>query len=106
MPLLVDLFAFAAVIVAVVRIIRTGADRWAHGGWSKAGWLFLALWWSWSTRFGVVPVGAMLAIWQTRRLHRQPRPWKDDGLGVPFVEGIAVPFERPVKEAADAGEES
>jgi hypothetical protein len=106
MPQLIDLLAFAAVFVAIVRIIRTDTDRWAHGTWSKVGWIALTFWLAWSTRFGVLPFGALAAIWQTHRLHRQPRRWNSDGLDVPFAGGIPVPFERRAQEATGAEEES
>jgi hypothetical protein len=101
MPVLIDLLAFAAVLVAVVRIVGTDTDRWAHGTWSKAGWIAVTFWAAWSTRHGVVPFGAVAAIWQTHRLHRQPRQSNQDGADVPFADGVAVPFERPATSPAD-----
>lgn len=106
MRLLIDLLAFAAVFVAIVRVIRTDTDRWAHGTWSKVGWIALTFWLAWSTRFGILPFGALAAIWQTHRLHRPPKRWNQDGLDVPFAQGIPVPFERPTQSTADAEEES
>ena len=105
MPLLIDLLAFAAVFVAIVRIIRTDSERWAHGTWSKVGWITVTFWLAWSTPIGVLPFGAVAAIWQTHRLHRQPRRWNQDSLDVPFAGGIPVPFERP-SASAEAEEES
>jgi hypothetical protein len=109
MILVVDLLALAAVVVAIKRVAATDTSRWAHGGWSKAWWIVLALWMAWSTRFGVLPIGALAAIWRTHGLHRQPQRWNQDGLDVSFAEGIPVPFERRSPESAgaeDAEEES
>lgn len=106
MPLLIDLLAFAAVVVAIVRVIRTDTERWAHGTWSKVGWIAAIFWLAWTTRFGVLPFGAWAAIWQTHRLHRLPRRRNGDSLDVPFADGIPVPFERPAPSAGETGEES
>ena len=106
MILLTDLFALATVLVAVIRIAGSDTDRWAHGGRSKAAWILLALWWSWPTHLGVLPLGALAAIWYTRHLQSKPRRWNDDGLDVPFAEGIPVPFERRSQETVDSKEES
>ncbi len=106
MPLLIDLLAFVAVVVAIVRILRTDTDRWAHGAWSALAWIVVTLWVAWSTRFGVLPFGALAAIWRTHHLHRQPQAWNHDGLDVPFANGIPVPFERPTTAPARTEEES
>ena len=106
MPLFIDVLALAAVLVAVIRIATTDTALWAHGVWSKAGWTLLVLWLAWSTPFGILPLGAWAAIWKTHRLHRSRSRWNQDGLDVPFAQGIPVPFERPIPETADTEEES
>jgi hypothetical protein len=106
MPLFIDLLALAAMFVAIVRIIRTDTDRWAHGTWSKVGWIALTFWLAWSTRFGYLPFGALAAIWQTHRLHMKPRRWNHDSLDVPFADGIPVRFERPSASSGHTEDES
>ena len=106
MSLLVDLVAIGLVLVAIYRISVSDTDKWAHGARSKTGWILLTLWLAWPTRFGVLPVGAMWAIWKTHRLYRRPHRRSQDGLDVPFVDGIPVPFERPKQESHEAEEQS
>lgn len=106
MPILVDLVALIVVIVAIARVVKTDTELLAHRQWSKAGWIVLTLWLGWSTRLGVIPVGAIVALWHTRQVHRRTPRSEEDPLGVPFAEGIAVPFERPATNKAEQEEGS
>lgn len=105
MPIFVDLAALIVVIVAVARVVNTDTELLAHRQWSKAGWIVLTLWLVWPTRLGVIPVGAIVTLWRTHRIHHSRRN-KRDPLGVPFVDGIAVPFARPVADETVREEQS
>lgn len=95
MPVVVDIAALAAVLVAVVRIVTTDTGRWAHGRYSQAAWTLLVVWLIWNTRLGVLPIGAIAAIWKTHRLHHPAQRRQAAGnLDVPYADGIPVPFQR------------
>jgi hypothetical protein len=71
-------------LVAVVRVVRLPRDRFRHGGWSKAGWVVVALGFTWTVGNLSVPIGALLALRRTRRPRSGPG---QPGPSVPFAEG-------------------
>jgi hypothetical protein len=75
-------------LVAVVRVVRLPRDRFRHGGWSKAGWVVLALGFTWTLGTLPVPVGALLALRRTRR--SKPGAGRTGPANIPFAEGAPV----------------
>ncbi len=71
-----------AAIVALVRILRLPAARWAHRYWSKAAWIAAVVWGNWKLGLVVIPVGTIAAIWHTRTIAKAPY---DDRPPVPDI---------------------
>jgi hypothetical protein len=88
-----DLIATVVIFVALVRILATPNQRWAHGWLSKLAWIIATVWFTPYLGLLVLPVGALAAIWKTHDLRSKPGP---DPLQVPFAEG------NPVTEEDDA----
>jgi hypothetical protein len=87
--LTIDLIAMVLIFVAVVRIVTTDRERFAHGRLSKTTWVIAALCLVLNTRHGDYPFGALFAIWHVRSITRRP---KSDRPDVPFADGEPVPF--------------
>jgi len=79
-----DVVATLITFVALVRIVITPRDRWAHGRLSKTAWILATLWLIPYVGSLVLPLGGLAAIWKTRRLSRKGAP---DPLDVPLAEG-------------------
>jgi hypothetical protein len=60
-------------LVAVIRVMRRPAPDWPHGLWSKIGWVLVVLYLAVPVAGYPIPVGAVAAIWRTRR-PETPRP--------------------------------
>lgn len=79
-----NLVSAALTFVALVRIVGTPRERWAHGHLSKTAWIIASIWFSPYLGAIVVPIGALAAIWKTDSLSRAGKP---ENLSVPFAEG-------------------
>jgi hypothetical protein len=82
--LFIDLIATVIMFVALIRIIATPRQKWAHGLLSKTAWIVATIWFTPYLGWLVLPVGALVAIWKTHDLQHGPG---DDSLEVPFAEG-------------------
>jgi hypothetical protein len=54
-------------LVAVIRVIQRPAENWAHRNWSKLAWVLSVLYLAPTLGGYPIPVGAIAAIWRTRR---------------------------------------
>ena len=85
---ILDLVSTAVIFIALIRIIATPREHWAHGHLSKAAWIIAAVWFTPYVGAIVVPVGALAAIWKTDSLSRAAKP---ENLSVPFAHGTPSP---------------
>ena len=85
---IVDLVATAVIFVALIRIVATPRERWAHGRLSKTAWIIASIWFTPYLGAIVVPIGALVAIWKTDSLSRATKP---ENFDVPFAEGKPSP---------------
>ena len=79
-----DLLATVIMFVALIRIIATPRQKWAHGLLSKTAWIVATIWFAPYVGWLVLPVGALAAIWKTHALQHSSGV---DSLEVPFAEG-------------------
>lgn len=54
-------------LVAVIRVLRQPANEWRHRNWSKLAWVAAILYVAPLLGGYPIPIGAMAAIWRTRR---------------------------------------
>jgi hypothetical protein len=55
------------VLVAAIRVLRRPAAEWPHGMWSKIAWIVAILYIVVPLSGYPIPLGAVAAIWRTRR---------------------------------------
>jgi hypothetical protein len=70
-------------LVAVIRVTQQPAENWSHRNWSKLAWVLAILYLAPTLAGYPIPVGAIAAIWRTRR-----RPTGPPATGqAPIAEG-------------------
>jgi hypothetical protein len=76
-------------LVAVIRVLRQPAAKWKHPTWSRLAWVVAILYVAPILGGYPIPVGAITAIWSTRR----PRPEPASPGQLPLTQGSAdFPF--------------
>lgn len=74
MTFTLNLVSFLVVFVALVRIVTTPVQLWAHGRISKTAWVISSLWFTFVVHGVWVPAAAVTAIAYTHRINHRPDP--------------------------------